>query len=83
ERRHALQPDFTTHRRATPMDVYQLLPKTNCGQCGQPTCFTFALQLVAGQRKPEACPPLLQPACAEQLAALRGRLGEMPALGSE
>ncbi|PWH19512.1 MAG: hypothetical protein DDG58_04850 [Ardenticatenia bacterium] len=69
-------------RRAAPMEVYQLLPKTNCGQCGQPTCFTFALKLVAGQKEPEDCPPLQGPAYAEQLATLRERLGDMPALGS-
>jgi ArsR family metal-binding transcriptional regulator len=81
ERRNELQPDFEMHRRAAPMEIYQLLPKTNCGQCGQPTCFTFALQLVAGQKEPEDCPPLREPACAEQLATLRERLGDMPALG--
>lgn len=79
ERRNELQPDFEMHRCATPMEVYQLLPRTNCGQ---PTCFTFALKLVVGQKKLEECPPLQEPACAEQLAALQERLGGMPALGS-
>ena len=27
------------------LDIYKLLPKTNCRQCGFPTCLAFALSL--------------------------------------
>ncbi len=49
------------------------------GKRGQPTCFTFALKLIAGQQQPAECPPLLEPAFAGQLAELHGMLGDMPA----
>jgi len=80
ERRDEIQPDFETHRRPTPMALFKLLPGTNCGQCGQPTCFTYALKLVAGQRELEDCPPLLKPEFAEQLAQLRALVTDAPAI---
>ncbi len=31
--------------RATVMDIYRLLPKTNCGKCGEASCMAFATKL--------------------------------------
>lgn len=59
ERREEITPDHSTHQRPTPMAIYHLLPQTNCRQCGQPTCFTFALKLGASQVSVEDCPPCL------------------------
>lgn len=81
ERRAELAPDYVTRQRPTPMAVYKLLPQTNCKQCGEPTCFTFALKLAASQRKITDCPPLLEPRFAEKLAALRAIVIEAPAIG--
>lgn len=80
ERRHEIEPSFEARQRPAPMAVFKLLPGTNCRACGQPTCFTFALKLIAGQQKLAECPPLLEPAFAAQLAELQAMLGEMPAL---
>jgi acetyl-CoA decarbonylase/synthase complex subunit gamma len=41
-----------------PLDIYKLLPKKNCKECGDPTCLTFAMKLSGGKAKPEACPYL-------------------------
>jgi len=40
------------------MDVYNLLPKANCGACGCKTCMEFATKLVNREAKPEDCPKL-------------------------
>jgi ArsR family metal-binding transcriptional regulator len=80
-RRTEIAPDHETHQRPTPMAVYKLLPQTNCKQCGEPTCFTFALKLAASQRTIADCPPLFEPANAEKLAALRAIVIEAPAIG--
>jgi len=40
------------------IDIYKLLPKTNCGQCGVPTCLAFAMGLAAGKADLSACPSL-------------------------
>jgi ArsR family metal-binding transcriptional regulator len=71
ERRAEITPDHETHQRATPMAIYRLLPQTNCKECGEPTCYTFALKLAASQKKIIDCPPLLEPQFAEKLASLQ------------
>ncbi len=80
-RKDEITPDHETHHRPTPMAVYQLLPQTNCQQCGQPTCFTFALKLVASQVKLDQCPPLFEPENADRLATLRTLVIDAPAIG--
>lgn len=40
----------------TGMDIFKQLPKTNCGQCGVPTCLAFAMKLAAGATSLESCP---------------------------
>jgi len=81
ERREEIEPDYGVHRRPTPMEVYKLLPQTNCKQCGQPTCFTFALKLAAAQVKLADCPPLFEPGYADRLAQLQAIVIEAPAIG--
>ena len=36
--------------------IYKLLPKTNCKECGFPTCLAFAMKLAARQVELSACP---------------------------
>ena len=81
EQRDQIEPDYEMHRRPTPMEVYKLLPQTNCKQCGQPTCFTFALKLVAAQARLEDCPVLFEPQYADRLAQLRSIVIQAPAIG--
>lgn len=40
----------------TGIEIFKLLPKTNCGKCGVPTCLAFAMQLAAGKAELSACP---------------------------
>ncbi len=40
----------------TAIDIYKLLPKTNCGKCGVPTCLAFAMKLANKQAELAACP---------------------------
>lgn len=80
-RRAEITPDYETRQRPTPMAVYKLLPQTNCKQCGEPTCFNFALKLVAAQRKLADCPPLAEPQYVEKLAGLQAIIIDAPAIG--
>lgn len=61
ERRHEIQPSTSVPRPPRPLDLLRLLPRTNCGQCGVPTCMVFALGLAEGGRDPAQCPPLERP----------------------
>jgi acetyl-CoA decarbonylase/synthase complex subunit gamma len=40
----------------TGIEIFKLLPKTNCGECGVPTCLAFAMNLAAGRAELAACP---------------------------
>lgn len=75
EHRREIEPSVEEQRRPTPMALYKLLPNTNCRQCGQPTCWNFALKLAADQITLAQCPPLFEPAFAGRLAQLRDRVG--------
>ncbi len=81
ERRSEIQPDTQTRQRPSSMALYKLLPQTNCKQCGEPTCYTFALKLAASQVKLAGCPPLFEAQFAEKLAALQELVVDAPAVG--
>jgi len=74
EQREALQPNFKKRERLVALEVYKLLPGTNCRACEEPTCFVFATKLVAGQASIEACEPLFTDEYREQREQLLSRL---------
>jgi len=41
-----------------PLDVYALLPQTNCKECGEATCMAFAFALIEERRQLGECPLL-------------------------
>ena len=42
----------------TGLEIYKQLPKTNCKDCGVPTCLAFAMKVASGQAALTACPHL-------------------------
>ena len=38
------------------IEIFKQLPKTNCKECGFPTCLAFAMSLSQGKSELEACP---------------------------
>ena len=46
----------------TAMAIYKSLPKTNCKDCGFPTCMAFAMQVAAKQKALTDCPHLSEEA---------------------
>lgn len=42
------------------MQIYKSLPRTNCKDCGLPTCMAFAMQVAAKQRAIEDCPHITE-----------------------
>jgi acetyl-CoA decarbonylase/synthase complex subunit gamma len=47
-------------KELSPIDVYKLLPKTNCKECGEENCMAFATKVVNREVPIEKCPPLLK-----------------------
>ncbi len=61
-------------RELSPIDVYMLLPRTNCKKCGQENCMAFATKLVNRELTLELCTPLLEE---KQYAKAYQKLWEM------
>ncbi len=40
----------------TGLQIFKLLPKTNCKECGMPTCLAFAMQLAQKKAELDKCP---------------------------
>lgn len=40
------------------LDIYKLLPKTNCKKCGSPTCLAFAMKLAMKKASLDQCPDI-------------------------
>jgi acetyl-CoA decarbonylase/synthase, CODH/ACS complex subunit gamma len=51
------------------LDIYKLLPRTNCKECGFPTCLAFAMKLAAKQAELSACPYVSEDSKAKLSAA--------------
>jgi acetyl-CoA decarbonylase/synthase complex subunit gamma len=52
----------------TGIQIFKLMPKTNCGECGVPTCLAFAMNLAAGKAELDKC-PYVSAEAKEKLAA--------------
>jgi acetyl-CoA decarbonylase/synthase complex subunit gamma len=52
----------------TALEIYKHLPRTNCGECGNPTCLAFAMQLSQKKVSLDQCPKVTE----EGRAALEG-----------
>ena len=58
KRRHQIKPSFSAAQKPGILNILKLLPKTNCKECGQPTCMVFAQLVTEGKKGPEDCPQL-------------------------
>ena len=60
EKREEIEPSYESLPRPQVMPILKLLPKTNCRECGEPTCMVFAVSVTEGIKGAEGCPPLSQ-----------------------
>jgi len=74
--RAEIEPSEMVRQRPSHLAIFKLLPGTNCKQCGEPTCYNFALKLTAGQADISACPALAEPDHRAALAQLEEMLGD-------
>lgn len=70
ENRAEILPTYSEKPLPRMVDILKLLPKTNCGECREPTCVVFALRVVEGVKEPQDCPRLVP----EKRAELEGYL---------
>ncbi len=60
EKRDRITPDYTRKEPPKAIEIFKLLPKTNCRKCGQPTCMAFATALARGEADLDDCPELYE-----------------------
>lgn len=58
KRRKEIEPSFEVVKKPGVLNILKRLPKTNCQECGQPTCMVFAVLVTEGKKSPEDCPQL-------------------------
>jgi len=58
EKRDQVQPNYSKGAELKALDIYKLLPGTNCKQCGEPACLAFSVKLAAQGIEITKCNPL-------------------------
>jgi len=71
-RRGEIRPDFSARQPPALLEIFKLLPRTNCGACGRSTCMAFATDLRESAADLAACEPLTDPTTRHRLAELLG-----------
>ena len=54
-RRDQIEPTHGVAPKPRILEILKLLPKTNCRECGQPTCTVFSLLVAQGAKIPNDC----------------------------
>jgi len=60
EKRNQIEPKFEGSPKPKILEILKLLPKTNCRECGQPTCMVFAALAAQGVKNADDCPALME-----------------------
>ncbi len=60
ENKDQITPCFSGVAKPGIIEILKLLPKTNCRECGQPTCMVFATQVAEGAKGSCDCPQIGQ-----------------------
>ena len=60
-KRNSIKPNYRKSKHLSVIDIYKVLPKTNCGECGLPSCLAFAGALSKGKTGTAECPGFAQP----------------------
>jgi len=58
ENRAKIEPNYSMAAELKALDIFKLLPGTNCKKCGEPTCLAFAVKLVGRDIEIRKCDPL-------------------------
>jgi len=60
ENRDKIMPNYEGAPKPKILEILKLLPKTNCHDCGQPTCMVFATLAAQGVKDANDCPALTE-----------------------
>ncbi len=69
-RRREIEPSFEAKPRPPGIiEILKFLPRTNCKECGFPTCMAFAVSLIQEQARVSECPHISEEAVSQISAA--------------
>jgi ArsR family metal-binding transcriptional regulator len=72
--RESIEPRYEKRNVPNLMQIYRLLPRSNCGKCGFPTCMSFAAMLLEAKTELDRCAALEQPVYSDSRDALQALL---------
>ena len=58
DRKESIIPSTKSAPRPQIIEILRLLPKTNCRECGEPTCMVFAMKVAEGVKEGRDCPAI-------------------------
>jgi len=58
EKRERIEPNYSMAAELKALDIFKLLPGTNCKRCREPSCLAFAVKLVGRDTEIAKCDPL-------------------------
>jgi len=61
EKRREIAPSFEVASKPRILEIFKHLPRTNCGDCGYPTCLVLAVQVSEGSVTLDGCSHLEPP----------------------
>ncbi len=70
-RKNEITPCYDFIKYPAPTELYKLLPKTNCGRCGERSCMAFAGKLSRMNAELEQCGPMFDDVNAKNLIVIR------------
>ena len=60
-RKDSIEPNHKRYRPVSVLDIFRLLPQTNCRECGFASCMAFAAALSKQETAPDQCPGFINP----------------------
>jgi DNA-binding CsgD family transcriptional regulator/ArsR family metal-binding transcriptional regulator len=76
-RRDSLKPNYKKWNPVPVLQIFRLLPQTNCRSCGYPSCLAFAAALSTQKTSPERCPGFSRPIATQLVYPVLDKQGNL------
>lgn len=76
-RRKSLKPNYKQWHPVPVLDIFRLLPQTNCRYCDYPSCLAFAAALSTQKTSPERCPGISLPISTQAVYPVYDKQGKL------
>lgn len=66
ENKNKIEPLYERKHQLTAIEIYKLLPQSNCKKCGELTCLAFAIKILSEEKTVMLCPDLFSEKLSEK-----------------